>query len=100
MAHIKFVNNISVALNDFFFFRNVIQLFYYLSYRRINKSVVFTSSLYLFPGADTTTIFLASSELTMSNTFLICSALETELPPNFDTFIMSYNLSKKSENLV
>jgi len=58
------------------------------SYKRMSKSVVLISSLERFPGAETIIILRSGSSLTIFNTFLICLALETELPPNLATFII------------
>ena len=46
------------------------------------------SSLCLLPGAETIMILRSGSSFTIVNTFLICSAVDTELPPNLETFII------------
>ena len=53
----------------------------------MSKSVTFTSSGYLLPGAETTIIRLSLSDAMISHVFFICTAEASEVPPNFATFI-------------
>ena len=48
-------------------------------------SVILTSSLNLFPGAEATTYLRAESDFMISATFLICEESASEVPPNFAT---------------
>ncbi|OPZ86195.1 MAG: hypothetical protein BWY74_03715 [Firmicutes bacterium ADurb.Bin419] len=71
----------------------------------IKRSVTFISSLKRLPGADTTTRRLSGSEVTISHTFLICSAFARDVPPNFATFIITtskiyYNIFYSSRILM
>ena len=43
------------------------------------------------PGAETTTNFRVGSFLTMFRTFVSCSALASEEPPNLITFKMRFS---------
>src|SRR6056297_250682 len=53
----------------------------------MRMSVIFSSSLRRFPGAETTTTVRSSDCLTISATFFICPASARELPPNLHTII-------------
>ena len=72
------------------------------SYAEYSKSVTLSSSSFLLPGAEGTTKRLSLSARIISATFLNCSALARELPPNFATifilFIKFYNKNYSFQN--